>query len=229
MNSPSLREFASSSRIAACSASVAYGLMSFSVKDWRAKAGGLVGKGWVGELHSPGTSDCGTGRSSMGHIGSPVTRSKTNRKPNLVACATTSTFFPLCLTVSSFGATGKIVIPQIVMDQLVMPQPLAGAQRPARGANCQTGRSPCGSRRRNRSARFPGNVSDAALLIDRHLIPVVNAAHRFPGVRRPGVVAEFAGMRNYVERPHELARDERPRRECRRVWNRNWRRRRAAA
>jgi hypothetical protein len=107
VNNPSLREFINSSRMAARSASVARGLMSFSVNDWRANGGGLVGCGCVGELHSPGTSDCGTGRSSIGHKGLPVTRSKTNRKPNLVACATTSTFFPLCLTVSSFGATGR--------------------------------------------------------------------------------------------------------------------------
>src|SRR5579871_3577599 len=38
-------------------------------------AGGLVGIGWVGEYHSPGTSPLGTGRSSIGHMGSPVARS----------------------------------------------------------------------------------------------------------------------------------------------------------
>src|SRR5690242_15054016 len=70
---PSLREFLSNSRILACSASVAKGLMSFSVKLSRANGGGLLGKGCVGELNSPGTSDCGTGRSSTGHRGSPVT------------------------------------------------------------------------------------------------------------------------------------------------------------
>ena len=37
---------------------------------------GLVGNGWVGEIHSPGVSEPGTGRSTMGHTGSPVTRSK---------------------------------------------------------------------------------------------------------------------------------------------------------
>src|SRR5215471_7761116 len=69
VNSPSLREFVSISRMAACSASVANGLMSFSVKDCRANGGGLVGNGCVVELHSPGTSDWGTGRSSMGQSG----------------------------------------------------------------------------------------------------------------------------------------------------------------
>src|SRR5580658_3953962 len=78
--------------------------MSFSVNDCRANAGGLVGKGCVGELHSPGTSDCGTGRSSIGHRGLPVSRSNTYRNPNVVGCATTSTFLPSCFTVSSLGA-----------------------------------------------------------------------------------------------------------------------------
>src|SRR5579863_4463248 len=36
---------------------------------WRAYAGGLVGNGCVGEYHSPGTSPCGTGRSSIGQTG----------------------------------------------------------------------------------------------------------------------------------------------------------------
>src|SRR3954454_19145031 len=40
---------------------------SFSVMLCRANGGGMVGKGCVGEVHSPGTSDFGTGRSSIGH------------------------------------------------------------------------------------------------------------------------------------------------------------------
>src|ERR1700687_4900769 len=42
--------------------------------DCRAYAGGLVGNGCVGDVFSPGTSDCGTGRSSIGKIGSPGPR-----------------------------------------------------------------------------------------------------------------------------------------------------------
>ena len=38
--------------------------------------GGRDGKGWVGDDRSPGTSLRGTARSSMGQMGSPVTRSK---------------------------------------------------------------------------------------------------------------------------------------------------------
>ncbi len=41
------------------------------------KAGGRVGKGCVGQLFSPGMPLTGTGRSSIGQIGSPVARSNT--------------------------------------------------------------------------------------------------------------------------------------------------------
>src|SRR2546425_6395305 len=43
----------------------------------RSYAGGRVGNGCVGEYHSPGTSPLGTGRSSIGQIGSPVSRLNT--------------------------------------------------------------------------------------------------------------------------------------------------------
>ena len=81
--------------------------MSFSVNDCRANGGGAVGNGCVGDVHSPGTSVCGTGRSSIGKNGVPVTRSNTNTNPCLVACATTSTLRPSLRRVSSFGACGR--------------------------------------------------------------------------------------------------------------------------
>ena len=52
---------------------------------WRVSAGGAVGKGWVGEGCSPGTASCGTGFSTIGKMGAPLSRSKVNRKPVLVA------------------------------------------------------------------------------------------------------------------------------------------------
>src|SRR6266851_690344 len=61
----------------------------------RAYGGGLVGNGCVGEYHSPGTSPFGTGRSSIGQIGSPVTRLKTYKKACLVGWATALTVLPL--------------------------------------------------------------------------------------------------------------------------------------
>ena len=66
------------------------------VKVWRMNGAGLVGKGCVGQDCSPGISLFGTGRSSIGQSGCPVTRSRTYRKPVLPACATASTCFGRC-------------------------------------------------------------------------------------------------------------------------------------
>src|ERR1700689_5872341 len=49
------------------------------------------------------------------------------------------------------------------------------------------------------------DVSDAALLIEGHLIPIVNATNRLPSIGRPGIVSKFTGARDHMERPHELS------------------------
>ena len=61
---------------------------------WRSNAGGLVTCGCVGEVRSPGTSVCGTGFSTMGHTGLPVTRSNTYTQFCFVICPTASIFLP---------------------------------------------------------------------------------------------------------------------------------------
>src|ERR1700751_1919817 len=56
-----------------------------------------------------------------------------------------------------------------------------------------------------KSGRAGGNVDDSANRIERHASPVVGGSAGFPGVRRPGVIAEFTGKRNGVERPAEFS------------------------
>src|SRR5579862_3079968 len=74
---------------------------------FRPYAGGLVGNGCVGQVLSPGTSDCATGRSSIGHTGCPVTRSKTYRKDSLLGRATALIAFPPTLIFARIGADDK--------------------------------------------------------------------------------------------------------------------------
>src|ERR1700687_6000103 len=50
------------------------------------------------------------------------------------------------------------------------------------------------------------NVGDAALLIDSQLVPVDASAGARPQVLGPRLVYKFAGRRNGVNRPGELAR-----------------------
>src|SRR5580765_2736843 len=48
---------------------------SFSSDPENSNGAGLLGIGCVGDAFSPGTSEAGTGFSSIGHTGLPVTRS----------------------------------------------------------------------------------------------------------------------------------------------------------
>src|ERR1700687_4236714 len=77
---------------------------SGTLNSLRAYAGGLVGNGCVGDVFSPGTSDCGTGRSSIGHPGMPVTRSQTYRKDSLLGNATALIGFPSTFMSARIGA-----------------------------------------------------------------------------------------------------------------------------
>src|SRR6266849_9484437 len=106
VNKPRLRapasRFLNASR--ASSVTIGYGLMSSAVNVCREKGGGFVGYGCVGHDCSPDTSLLGTGRSSIGQIGAPVTRSNPYRKPVLPAMATTSTSLPPLLMRVNCGA-----------------------------------------------------------------------------------------------------------------------------
>ena len=72
----------------------------------RSNAGGFVGNGCVGLVFSKGTSDCGTGRSSIGQSGCPVTRSKRKTHDCLVGWATALTTLPFIVRSSRMGAHG---------------------------------------------------------------------------------------------------------------------------
>ena len=50
-------------------------IRSSTVMPCRSNGSGFVGNGWVGEIYSPGVFEPGTGCSTMGQTGSPVTRS----------------------------------------------------------------------------------------------------------------------------------------------------------
>ena len=68
-----------------------------------ASGGGASGNGCVGEVTSPGTSLCGTGRSSTGNTGLPVSRFSTYSMPDLLPWITTGTSWPLWRRVASRG------------------------------------------------------------------------------------------------------------------------------
>ena len=78
-----------------------------TVMSWRQYGFGFKGNGCVGQACSPGTSEAGTGLSSIGNKGSPVSRFSTYRNPTFDICATASIFFPSLSMVTRLGGAGK--------------------------------------------------------------------------------------------------------------------------
>ena len=76
-------------------------LSSFSPSGF--SGAGCVGNGWVWASFSPGTIDCGTGRSSIGHTGSPVTRLKAKVKPCLVVWTSIGICWPSTVASTRIG------------------------------------------------------------------------------------------------------------------------------
>ena len=136
----------------------------------------------------------------MGHSGFPVTRSNTKRNPCLVACETASIELAVVTHRDQLRRGIVVVVPQIVMNHLEVPEPLPGAgiQREqgvaeeiaadAIGAVVVIGR------------RAGREVGDAALFVHRNFAPRVGAAGVFPRVLRPRVVADFARDAEWCER-----------------------------
>src|SRR5260370_42218338 len=99
----------------------------------------------------------------------------------------------------------EIVVPQIVMDGLEVPQALARAriQRQQRIAKQVV---PFAVASVEIVARGPQReICDAPFLVGRQLAPVVHAAGGLPAFWRSSVVTKFSRARNHVEWPNQFA------------------------
>src|SRR4029453_15370259 len=99
----------------------------------------------------------------------------------------------------------KIVVPQIVVEKLKVPEPLARAQFEREQRVAEQVISLAIASPQIECRRPERKVADAALLVDGELGPCVRAAGRLPRIRRPGVVAELTRPRDRVKRPDEPA------------------------
>ena len=78
------------------------------VTPWYSNGAGFVGNGWVGETYSPGMLvSVGTGRSSIGQTGSPVTRSNVYTNPCLLTCTSALMSRPSTVISTRLGDVGK--------------------------------------------------------------------------------------------------------------------------
>ena len=118
--------------------------------------------------------------------------------------------FPVDRDVEQNGRGGNIVIPHFVVDQLVVPHALAGFRVQAHDAVGEQVRARTLAAVGIAAGRFDRNVDVAELFIAGQRSPRAGVAGELPGilaavVLAPGLDAEFAGLRNGVEGPQQLA------------------------
>ena len=106
------------------------------------------GTGCVGQVFTPGISRRrASGARESATAAVPVTRSKTNSRPCLVPCATRIDAPPVVRDREQRRRSRQVQIPQIVVDDLVVPEALAGVRverddRVGEQVRADTGRRP---------------------------------------------------------------------------------------
>ena len=184
MNSGPIRYFFSSSCAAAFNSGVRSNASS-SVTPCSVNAGGLVGNGCVGHACSPSTSLAGTGRSSIGQTGLPVTRSKTKANPCLVSCTTASMRPAVDADRDQVRRRRVVVVPQSVVDDLVVPLAHAGVRVEAHERFGEEVRAGTAAAVEIVARRAERHVDEPALGVERHRRPGVGVAGEAPRVVRP--------------------------------------------
>src|SRR5215472_8288195 len=95
-----------------------------------------------------------------------------------------------------------IVVPDIVMDHLEIPEQLAGASIKRQQAVTEEVGAATVSAVKVVLGTCRGHVDNSALHIHGDLAPTISTSHALPSVFRPGVVSELTRMRNCVKCPH---------------------------
>ena len=103
------------------------------------------------------------------------------------------------------GGRREVAVPDVVVHRLEMPDPLAGRRvEGEQGVGEEVGAHAVAAVEVG-GGRAGGDEHQPPLVVHRHARPVVGGADAEPRVRRPGVVAVLAGMRDGAEDPPDLA------------------------
>jgi len=102
------------------------------------------------------------------------------------------------------GRTGDVVVPDVVVHDLEMPDALASVRFQRQHAIGEKVLSSAVAAVMVVRSRTGAREHQAALNVERHPAPAIRAAGGFPGVGRPGLVAKFPRMRNRVKNPAAL-------------------------
>ena len=162
--------------------------------------GGRVGNGCRAALRSPGTSLCGTGRSSIGQTGWPVDAIEYEHEAMLRQLGDGFDAAPGDGEVHQHRLRGQRIVPDAMVDELVVPAADAGfrVQRDQRLGEQVVARTRAAV---IEVAGIPGRqIDEAALLVDRHARP---------GLDLPGVAPRFVLPGLGADRGRRL-RDRRP-------------------
>ena len=100
---------------------------------------------------------------------------------------------------------GGVVVPDVVMDELVVPGPLAGLDIQRDQARAEQVVAGPEAAEEVLGGAVGGDVDEPQLGVGRERRPRGDVAGPLPGVVLPGLVAEFAGPGQHVELPQELA------------------------
>src|SRR4051794_25014719 len=109
------------------------------------------------------------------------------------------------MNIDQSGRRLRVVVPDIVMDRLEIPQQLSAGSvcRDNGRAEQVVSRPVCADAVVVGSSE--GHVEDASLLIDGHISPDIHAGTLLPTVAAPGVVACFSRAGHRVESPHQFS------------------------
>ena len=146
---------------------------------------GFTGNGCVGDVCSPGTSLFGTGRSTTSKIGLPVTRLSVNSRPALLTTMSAGTVVPVADQVDDKRRRLGVVVPDVVMHELEMPEILAGVRIDRdhrRGEQIVAGAVGADAVVVRGAER---HVENAALGIERRVTPDIDAGAVLARCRRP--------------------------------------------
>ena len=181
-------------------------MRSFSVTPWSSKGAGLVGNGWVGQVFSSGVSDCGTARSSIGHTGSPGLAVEDVGEALLGDRGHGGDLAPADRDVDEVRRVGVVVVPDVVVDHLEVPDALARLHVERDEARPVEVRPVAVAAVVVVGRRVGGDEDEAALRVGGERRPGRDVPRVRPGVALPGVVAELARLGQDVEAPEHASR-----------------------
>ena len=141
-----------------------------------------MGIGWVGEYHSPGTSPWGTGVSTMGQMGLPVCAVEHIKVFLLGGLRDGLDGLAVDVDVGEHRGARNIHIPQAVVNQLIVPDALAGMQIHGKEGFAEEAVAGPMAAVEIAGGQFHGQVDHVEFFVDGDLSPDAGVAGIGPGI-----------------------------------------------